>query len=93
MLHELANPHNYKYFFSDGFPRHAVLQQDSAAALETLDVLVGLLNEAADELAWLHSEYMGRVPLSEGVPRIVRLIQKIEEQTGHVTASPYPPPN
>ena len=57
----------------------------------TVDVTVGLLIEAADELAWLHREYLSRSPLSEGVPRITRLLQKIEAHTGHVTASPYPP--
>ena len=57
------------------------------------DVTVGLLTEAADELAWLHREYLYRSPLSEGVPRITRLLQKIEAHTGHVTASPYLPPN
>jgi len=54
-----------------------------------VDVTVGLLTEAADELAWLHREYLSRSPLSEGVPRITRLLQKIEAYTGHVTASPY----
>ena len=49
-----------------------------------------LLNEAADELAWLHSAYMSKSPLSEGIPRIIRLLQKIESCTGHVTKSPYP---
>ena len=58
-----------------------------------VDVTVGLLTEAADELAWLHREYLSRSPLSEGVPRITRLLQKIEAHTGHVTASPYLPPN
>ena len=58
-----------------------------------VDVTVGLLIEAADELAWLHREYLSRSPLSEGVPRITRLLQKIESHTGHVTASPYLPPN
>ena len=58
-----------------------------------VDVTVGLLIEAADELAWLHREYMSRSPMSEGVPRITRLLQKIEAHTGHVMASPYPPPN
>jgi hypothetical protein len=50
-----------------------------------------LLNEAADELAWLHRSYLYKSTLSEGVPRIVRLLQKIERRTGHATASPYPP--
>ena len=66
---------------------------NEAAAEPPLDCRVGLLTEAADELAWLHREYMSRTPLSEGVPRITRLLQKIEAHTGHVTASPYPPPN
>lgn len=57
------------------------------------DKMQGLLKEAADELAWLHREYMSQSPLSEGVPRITRLLQKIEAHTGHVTESPYPPPN
>lgn len=52
-----------------------------------------LLAEAADELAWLHREYMAHVPYSEGVPRITRLLQKVEAHTGHVTESPYPPTN
>ena len=51
---------------------------------------LALLNEAADELAWLHVAYMGKAPLSEGVPRIIRLLQKIEAYTGHATESPYP---
>lgn len=50
-----------------------------------------LLNEAADELAWLHRSYLYKSTLSEGVPRIVRLLQKIERCTGHVTESPYLP--
>ena len=49
-----------------------------------------LLCEAADELAWLHHEYMVKSPDSEGVPRIIRLIQKIEQQIGYTTKSPYP---
>ncbi len=55
-----------------------------------VDVTVGLLNEAADELAYLHREYMDMSPLSEGFPRITRLLQKIESHTGHATESPYP---
>lgn len=39
MLRALANPHDYMYFFGDGFPRHADLQQDAAAALEVLEGL------------------------------------------------------
>lgn len=39
VLRSLANPHDYKYFFGDGFPRHADLQQDAAAALEVLEEL------------------------------------------------------
>lgn len=39
VLLALANPHDYKYFFGDGFPRHADLQQDAAAALEVLEDL------------------------------------------------------
>lgn len=57
------------------------------------DAIDGLLNEAADELAWLHRVHMGANPLSEGVPRITRLLKKIEASTGHATESPYPPPN
>lgn len=52
-----------------------------------------LLKEATDELAWLHRMYMLKSPDSEGVPRIIRLLQRIEANTGHVTAGPYPPPN
>ena len=66
---------------------------ENAAGASPVDVSVGLLNEAADELAWLHREYLSLSPLSEGVPRITRLLQKIEAHTGHVTASPYLPPN
>ncbi|KGT54003.1 hypothetical protein NY96_19675 [Xanthomonas citri pv. fuscans] len=33
-LKSLANPHDYRYFFGDGYPRHEALQQDAAAALE-----------------------------------------------------------
>lgn len=39
VLRALANPHDYKYFFNDGFPRHADLMQDAAAALEVLEGL------------------------------------------------------
>lgn len=69
------------------------MNQEALPAQGPVDVLVGLLNQAADELAWLHREYMYRSPLSEGVPRITRLLQKIEANTGHATESPYPPPN
>lgn len=58
-----------------------------------VDVSAALLNEAADELSWIHREYMSRNPFSEGVPRIIRLLKKIELRTGHVAASPYPPEN
>jgi hypothetical protein len=37
VLRALANPHDYKYFFGDGFPRHEALMQDAAAALEVLE--------------------------------------------------------
>ena len=37
VLRALANPHDYKYFFGDGFPRYADLMQDAAAALEVLE--------------------------------------------------------
>lgn len=56
----------------------------------SVDVIVGLLTEAADELAWLHREYTNKSPLSEGVPRITRLLRRIEAHTGHATVSPYP---
>jgi hypothetical protein len=69
------------------------MNQEPLPAQGPVDVTVGLLNDAAEELAWLHREYMYRSPLSEGVPRITRLLQKIEKHTGHVTKSPYPPPN
>lgn len=39
VLRALANPHDYRYFFDDGYPRHANLQQDAAAALEVLEGL------------------------------------------------------
>lgn len=39
VLRALANPHDYKYFFGDGFPRQADLMQDAAAALEVLEDL------------------------------------------------------
>jgi len=51
---------------------------------------VRLLTEAADELAWLHREYMSRSQYCEGIPRIIRLLQNIEAHTGHATESPYP---
>lgn len=61
------------------------LTQKAAAA-----TAARLLNEAADELSWMHRAYMSRAPLSEGVPRVTRLLQKIEDLTGHAAVSPYP---
>lgn len=49
-----------------------------------------LLKESADELCWMHRAYMKDHPMSEGMPRVIRLIQKIESATGHKTAGPYP---
>jgi len=37
VLRSLASGHDYTYFYGDGFPRHAELQQDAAAALEVLE--------------------------------------------------------
>ncbi len=39
VLRALANPHDYKYFHGDGFPRQADLMKDAAAALEVLEAL------------------------------------------------------
>ena len=39
VLRSLANGHDYKYFYGDGYPRHEELQQDAAAALEVLNEL------------------------------------------------------
>lgn len=49
-----------------------------------------LLNEAADELCWMHRIYMKDHPASEGFPSVIRLIQKIENETGHKNKGPYP---
>lgn len=43
VLQSLANGHDYKYFYNDGYPRHAELQQDAAAALEVLNELSSAL--------------------------------------------------
>jgi len=37
VLRALSNPHDYRYFFGDGYPRHAELLSDAAAALEVLE--------------------------------------------------------
>lgn len=50
-----------------------------------------LLIESADELAWLHRQYMEKVSTSQGIPRIIRLLDEIEKTTGHKTNSPFPP--
>lgn len=50
---------------------------------------VKLLIETAEELVWLHRSYVALSPLSEGVPRITRLIQKIAAHTGREFESPY----
>ncbi len=64
----------------------------SEPAQDRLEETVALLNEAADELAYLHREWMmSMAPLSHGFARITRLLQKIEAHTGHVAESPYPP--
>ena len=68
----------------DKTERSGMKQDDNTVCWE-------LLIEAAEELAWMHREYMSKSPLSEGVPRIIRLLRKIEVATGYVTASPYPP--
>ena len=39
VLRSLSSPHDYKYFFGDGFPRHAEIQQDASAAIEVLEEL------------------------------------------------------
>lgn len=64
----------------------------SEPAQDRVEETVVLLNEAADELAYLHREWMSMTPLSHGFARITRLLQKIEAHTGHVTESPYPSP-
>lgn len=46
VLQSLANGHDYKYFYNDGYPRHAELQQDAAAALEVLNDLSSALPAA-----------------------------------------------
>lgn len=38
-LRSLSDPHDYRYFYGDGFPRHAEIQQDAAAALDLLEML------------------------------------------------------
>ena len=55
-----------------------------------LERLVMLLNEAADELAYMHRERMERDHLAGAIPRLTRLLDKIKDATGHETDSPYP---
>lgn len=55
-----------------------------------IDRLVMLLNEAADELALFHRDHVRNSKYSEGIPRVTRLLKKIEKSTGHTTISPYP---
>jgi hypothetical protein len=40
VLQSLAEPHDYTYFFGDGYPRYAELLRDAAAALEVFEDLV-----------------------------------------------------
>ena len=52
-----------------------------------------LLNESAEELAFMHRLCMERWNMEEPIGRVVRIIAKIQEHTGHITDSPYPIPN
>ena len=46
LLRSLASPHDYKYFYGDGFCRQEELMQDAAAALEVLeDLAAGVTTE------------------------------------------------
>lgn len=62
-------------------------------AISCIEPLVMLINEAADELAFMHRLCMERYRMDEPIGRVVRLLYEIQKQTGHVTESPYPKPS
>lgn len=45
VLKSLANGHDYRYFYNDGFPRQEDIMRDAAATLEVLEDLERRSNE------------------------------------------------
>lgn len=62
----------------------------NADGAHRMEPIVRLLNDAADELAFMHRLRMENSSMEQPIGRVIRLIAKIQEETGHVTESPYP---